>query len=134
MNKKEQILKALKILTVFLALICGLMALGSQQAEHAYARMNAMLDLFRFPIEVVNALEILSYRVQHLASGDCLTSIEEDGNFELKPCISNDQYQRFAIIWDFETHKFLFWNFGARAYVDVSGESHTGGELKETQF
>jgi hypothetical protein len=76
---------------------------------------------------------MLSYRIQHLASGECVTSIPVDGSFELKLCLADNLLQRFTILWDFEKHKFLFYNNAIRAYLDVSKASAVYQDVKESE-
>lgn len=82
-------------------------------------------------ISIVEAHDLLSYRIQHLASGECITANEGDGIFLLRPCGVTDKYQRFNILWDFAKQRFLIYSVGAKAYLDMT--SPIRGGMFETQ-
>jgi hypothetical protein len=63
---------------------------------------------------------LLSYRVQHLASGQCITSNDCDGTFLLRPCGISNHFQQFNILWDFNEERFLLFNVGARSYLNIA--------------
>lgn len=94
-------------------------------------KMAAVVAVSMLVGNTVNAHDLLSYRIQHLASGECVTSNDGDGIFLLKPCGITNKYQRFNIVWDFEFQKFLLYSVGSRAYLDFT--SPVRGGVYETQ-